>query len=279
MRIYIGDEPLQFELVETLPFSGIMQKLQAWAEGQNLYIIDYRVAAKPGFEDKEELTSDEIDIINLQLGDQRELIESNLRELIDYTDRAGFHLAGVIQSGKRLTAQEERDLANGGVFLAESLQTLQTYLKPDNPESLARALKELNGNPDLVEKINSLALVQNQLKIWLRQTEFSRVSQEEAAERVARFREQIPAIEVELEKIAARFTQGREQEALQMLETVSQTLVDAVVLMRLADDKGQHTGERLVELLGQLTAAIDSRDLVTAADIVDFDLRDLLKEI
>jgi hypothetical protein len=279
MRIYVGDEPLQFELVETLPFSGIMQKLQAWAEGQNLYIIDYRVAAKPGFEDKEELTSDEIDIINLQLGDQRELIESNLRELIDYTDRAGFHLAGVIQSGKRLTAQEERDLANGGVFLAESLQTLQTYLKPDNPESLARALKELNGNPDLVEKINSLALVQNQLKIWLRQTEFSRVSQKEAAERVARFREQIPAIEVELEKIAARFTQGREQEALQMLETVSQTLVDAVVLMRIADDKGQHTGERLVELLGQLTAAIDSRDLVTAADIADFDLRDLLKEI
>jgi len=279
MRIYVGDEPLQFELVETLPLSGIMQKLQAWAEGQNLYIIDYRVAAKPGFEDKEELTSDEIEIINLQLGDQRELIESNLRELIDYTDRAGFHLAGVIQSGKRLTAQEERDLANGGVFLAESLQTLQTYLKPDNPESLARALKELNGNPDLVEKINSLALVQNQLKIWLRQTEFSRVSRDEAVERVARFREQIPAIEGELEKIAARFTQGREQEALQMLETVSQTLVDAVVLMRLADDKGQHTGERLVELLGQLTAAIDSRDLVTAADIVDFDLRDLLKEI
>lgn len=279
MRIYVGDEPLQFELTETLPFSGIMQKLQVWAESQNLYIVDYRVAAKPGFESKDDLTSDEIDIINLQLGDQRELIESNLRELIDYTDRAGFHLAGVIQSGKTLTAQEEQDLATGGVFLAESLQTLQTYLKPDNPESLGRALKELNSNPDLVEKINALALVQNQLKIWLRQTEFSRVSRDEAVERVARFREQVPGIQDELEKIAARFTQGREQEALQMLETVSQTLVDAVVLMRIADDKSQGAGEKLVDLLGQLTAAIDSRDLVTAADIVDFDLRDLLKAI
>jgi hypothetical protein len=279
MEIYVGDERLQFELTETLPFSAIMQKLQAWAESQNLYIVDYRVAAKPGFENKEDLTSEEIAVINLQLGDQRELIESNLRELIDYTDRAGFHLAGVIQAGKTLSPQEEQDLTTGGVFLAESLQTLQTYLKPDNHESLARAVRELNSNPDLIEKINSLALIQNQLKIWLRQTEFSRVTREEAAERIARFREQIPGLQEELQKIAARFTQGREQEALQMLETVSQTMVDAVVLMRIADDQSQGAGEKLVGLLGQLTAAIDSRDLVTAADIVDFDLRDLLKAL
>jgi hypothetical protein len=279
MEIYVGDERLQFELTETLPFSAIMQKLQAWAESQNLYIVDYRVAAKPGFENKEDLTSEEIAVINLQLGDQRELIESNLRELIDYTDRAGFHLAGVIQAGKTLSPQEEQDLTTGGVFLAESLQTLQTYLKPDNHESLAGAVRELNSNPDLIEKINALALIQNQLKIWLRQTEFSRVTREEAAERIARFREQIPVLQEELEKIAARFTQGREQEALQMLETVSQTMVDAVVLMRIADDQSQGAGEKLVGLLGQLTAAIDSRDLVTAADIVDFDLRDLLKAL
>lgn len=279
MEIYVGDERLPFELTETLPFSAIMQKLQAWAESQNLYIVDYRVAAKPGFENKEDLTSEEIAVINLQLGDQRELIESNLRELIDYTDRAGFHLAGVIQAGKTLSPQEEQDLTTGGVFLAESLQTLQTYLKPDNHESLARAVRELNSNPDLIEKINSLALIQNQLKIWLRQTEFSRVTREEAVERIARFREQIPGLQEELEKIAARFTQGREQEALQLLETVSQTMVDAVVLMRIADDQSQGAGERLVGLLGQLTAAIDSRDLVTAADIVDFDLRDLLKAL
>lgn len=279
MEIYVGDERLQFELTEILRFPDILQKLQAWAESQNLFIVDYRVAAKPGFENREELTSAEIDVINLQLGDQRDLIESNLRELIDYTDRAGLHLAGVVQSGRTLGADEQQDLTTGTVFLAESLQTLQTYLRPDNPEMLSRTLKELNSNPDLLEKINALALVQNQLKVWLRQTEFSRVGREEAAERVARFRERVPAMQEELEKIAARLTQGREQEALQLLETVSQTLVDAVVLMRIADDRGQGGSEKLIELLGQLTAAIDSRDLVTAADIVDFDLRDLIRQL
>jgi hypothetical protein len=279
MEIYVGDERLQFELTEELAFSAIMQKLQAWAESQNLYIIDYRIAAKPGFEKKEDLTSEEIDVINLRLGDKRDLIEANLRELIDYTDRAGFHLAGVIQSGRALSPQEEQDLNTGGVFLAESLQTLQTYLKPDNHESLAQAVKELNSNPDLIEKINALALIQNQLKIWLRQTEFSRITPEEAAERVANFRARMPDMQAELERIAARLTQGREQEALQMLEHVSQTMVDAVVLMRIANDDKQRAGEQLVLLLGQLTAAIDSRDLVSAADIVDFDLRDLLKEM
>lgn len=279
MEIYVGDERLKFDLTERLPFSAILQKLQAWAESQNVYIVDYRVAAKPGFENKEDLTSDEIEAVELRLGDQRALIESNLRELIDYTDRAGLHLARVIQAGTALSAQEQQDLATGGVFLAESLQTLQTYLRPDNPESLARAVKELNSNPDLIEKINALALIQNQLRIWLRQTEFSRISPEEARERVARFREQIPDLHNELEKIAARFTQGREQEALQLLESVSQTMVDAVIFMRIAGDQSQDAGKKLVDLLGQLTAAVDSRDLVTAADIVDFDLRDLLKEL
>jgi len=279
MRIYIGDEALQFELTETLPFNQILQKLSAWAESQNLYIIDYRVAAKPEFAGKEDLNSDEIDVINLQIGDQAQLIESNLRELIDYTDRAGLHVARTIQEDKHLTEQEERDLKNGGAFIAESVETLSKHLEPENAEALAKALNELNTNPDLIEKINALAQVQNQLKLWLRQLEFSRISKEEAAERINNFRAQTAELSDKLERIAAFFTQGKEQDALQLLDSVSQTLVDAVILLRIAEDPKKVGGERLIELLGKITAAVDSRDLVTAADIVDFDLRDLLKEL
>lgn len=279
MRIYIGDEALQFELTETLPFNQILQKLSAWAESQNLYIIDYRVAAKPEFAGKEDLNSDEIDVINLQIGDQAQLIESNLRELIDYTDRAGLHVARTIQEDKHLTEQEERDLKNGGAFIAESIETLSKHLEPENAEALAKALNELNTNPDLIEKINALAQVQNQLKLWLRQLEFSRISKEEAAERINNFRAQTAELSDKLERIAAFFTQGKEQDALQLLDSVSQTLVDAVILLRIAEDPKKIGGERLIELLGKITAAVDSRDLVTAADIVDFDLRDLLKEL
>lgn len=279
MRIYIGDEALQFELTETLPFNQILQKLSAWAESQNLYIIDYRVAAKPEFAGKEDLNSDEIDVINLQIGDQAQLIESNLRELIDYTDRAGLHVARTIQEDKHLTEQEERDLKNGGAFIAESIETLSKHLEPENAGALAKALNELNTNPDLIEKINALAQVQNQLKLWLRQLEFSRISKEEAAERINNFRAQTAELSDKLERIAAFFTQGKEQDALQLLDSVSQTLVDAVILLRIAEDPKKVGGERLIELLGKITAAVDSRDLVTAADIVDFDLRDLLKEL
>jgi hypothetical protein len=280
MRIYIGEaEQLNFEMTETLPFVEVLNKLTAWAESQKLYIIDYRVAAKPEFAAKEALNSDEIDVINLQLGNQTDLIESNLRELIDYADRVGLHVAKVIQAGKDLDAKEASDLKTGGVFVAESLATLAKYLKPENADALLAAVNTLNSNPDLIEKINALAAIQNQLRLWLRQTEFSRVSPAEAKEKITAFREQIPALQADLEQIAARFTQGREQEALQKLEMVSQTLVDAVILMRIAGDaKKQHT-EKLVTLLGNLTRAVDSRDLVTAADIADFDLRDLLKEL
>lgn len=266
-------------MTETLPFAEILTKLTAWAESQKRFIIDYRVAAKPEFAEKEDLNSDEIDVINLQIGDQTDLLESNLRELIDYADRVGMHLAKVIQEGKSLDAKETADLKAGGVFVAELLGTLTNYLKPENGESLTNALNALNTNPDLIEKINGLAIIQNQLKLWLRQTEFSRVTPAEATEKVAEFRTRIAELGSELEQIAARFTQGKEQEALQRLETVSQTLVDAAILMRIANDAKKVMAEKLVTLLGDLTKAIDARDLVTAADIVDFDLRDLIKEL
>lgn len=279
MRIYVDEEPLQFELTETLAFPQILAKLTSWAESQKMFIIDYRVAAKPEFAEKEDLNSDEIDVINLQIGDQTDLLESNLRELIDYADRVGMHLAKVIQEGKSLDTKETTDLKAGGVFVAELLGTLTNYLKPENAESLTDALNALNTNPDLIEKINGLAAIQNQLKLWLRQTEFSRVTPAEATGKVAEFRNRIAEFAGELEQIAARFTQGKEQEALQRLETISQTLVDAAILMRIANDAKKDMAEKLVTLLGDLTKAVDSRDLVTAADIVDFDLRDLLKEL
>jgi len=279
MRIYIDDEPLDFELQETLAFSDIMAKLTAWAESQKLYIIDYRIAAKPEFAAKEDLNSDEIDVINLQLGDQTDLVESNLRELIEYTDRVGMHVAKVIQAGNTLNTQEAADLKTGGVFIAESIETLSKYLAAENAVQLTNAIAVFNTQNDLIEKINALAIIQNQLKLWLRHTEFSRVTKEEAAERLVEFRARQDNLQQELEKIAAKLTQGKEQEALQILESVSQIIVDAVVLMRIAEDAKIATGQKFVELLGQLTAAIDARDLVTAADIVDFDLRDLLKEV
>jgi len=285
MRILIrqtetdAGEELNYELEKSLPFGQILDKLQAWAESQGLFIIDYRVAAKPEFANKAELSSDEIDVINLQLGDQLQLVESNLRELVDYTDRAGLHLARAIQEGKTLSENETRDLKNGGAFISESFDALSRYLVAENPDNIAKALNDLNTNPDLVEKINALALLQNQLRLWLRYAEFSRVSPAEAAEKVAVFRGKIPSLQQDAEQIAARLTQGKEQDALVLLETISSTLIDAVVLMRKANDSKMHTGEKLVALMGQLTAAIDARDLVTAADIVDFDLRDLLKEM
>ncbi|MBS0617770.1 MAG: hypothetical protein JSR44_06240 [Spirochaetes bacterium] len=279
MRIYIDDEPLAFELKETLAFSEIMAKLTAWAESQKLFIIDYRIAAKPEFAAKEDLNSDEIDVINLQLGDQTDLVESNLRELIDYTDRVGMHVANTIQAGAALGTQEAADLKTGGVFIAESVETLSKYLPAENAAQLTNAIAVFNTQNDLIEKINALAIIQNQLKLWLRHTEFSRVTKDEAAQRLVEFRARHEDLQQELEKIAAKLTQGKEQEALQILESVSQVLVDAVVLMRIAEDAKVSSGQKFVELLGQLTAAIDARDLVTAADIVDFDLRDLLKEV
>ncbi|MBV6492123.1 MAG: hypothetical protein LDLANPLL_00114 [Turneriella sp.] len=274
-----GEEELNFTLEGSLPFVEILKKLSAWAESQKVFIIDYHVAAKPQYKEKESLNSDEIETIHLRMGDQASLIESNLRELIDYTDRAGLHLAKSIQDARELSENEKADLLSGSSFIAESLETLSRHLVPESIEYMEKAVNALLNNNDLVEKINALGAVQYQLKLWLREREFSRVQPEEAKERIARFREQIPEIKKDLEKVAAYFTQGKEHDALTKLELVSQTLVDAAMLMRIAKDVKAEVVQKIVSLLGDLTQAVTARDLVTAADIADFDLRDALEEI
>ncbi|HRP68247.1 MAG TPA: hypothetical protein PLY93_01795 [Turneriella sp.] len=283
MKIYFdtgsGNQELNFSLEATLPFIEILKKLTEWAESQKVFIVDYRIAAKPEFVENENLNSDEIDSIYLRLGDQTTLIESNLRELIDYTDRAGIHLAKTIQEARALSEQEKGDLNSGAAFIAESLEALSRHLRPESVEYMERAMNALLHQDDLIEKVNALGAVQHQLKLWLRQTEFSRITAEEAKEKVTRFREQISDLSHDLEQIAARFTQGKEQEALSKLEMVSQILVDAAMLMRIAKDSKSALVDKLVSLLGDLTQAVTARDLVTAADIADFDLRDTLQEI
>ncbi|MCS6972595.1 MAG: hypothetical protein NZL89_06175, partial [Leptospiraceae bacterium] len=226
-----------------------------------------------------ELNSDQIEVIRLELGDRHALLGSNLRSLIDYADRAGIHLARTIQSGGALSEKDQEDLAAGGAFIAESLQTLQNYFHVTNKEALAEAIRQFNQNTDLVEKINALALIQNQLKLWLRQLEFAQVSPAQAEEKIQQLRERQSEFDAELEKIAAKFSQGREHEALELLESVTQTLIDAALFIQIANPERSESIEKLIELLNQLAAAMDAHDLVTAADLVDFDLRDLLREL
>lgn len=279
MQIYIGDEPLQFELEKNTPFSEILSELTEWASSQKFYIVDYHIEAKPGFENNERLSSDEIETLRVNVGSQEDLIDSNLRELIDYTDRVGFHVANLIETQKSPDEKDASELKTAWAFVVESVDALSQHLEAQDRTSLKNAVSVLTQVPDLIEKLNALAIIQNQLKLWLRQTEFSRISKEEAIEQLVEFRKRQDALNQDLEQIAAKLTQGKEQEALTLLEPVSQILVDAVLLMQIAEDSKYKDAQKLVELLGQLTAAIDQRDLVTAADIVDFDLRDLLKAV
>ncbi len=279
MQIYIGDEPLQFELEKNTPFAQILSELTEWASSQKVFIIDYHIEAKPGFENNEHLSSDEIETLRVNVGSQEDLIDSNLRELIDYTDRVGIHVANLIETQKSPDEKDASELKTAWAFVVESVDALSQHLEAQDRTSLKNAVSVLTQVPDLIEKLNALAIIQNQLKLWLRQTEFSRISKEEAIEQLVEFRKRQDALNQDLEQIAAKLTQGKEQEALTLLEPVSQILVDAVLLMQIAEDSKYKDAQKLVELLGQLTAAIDQRDLVTAADIVDFDLRDLLKAV
>jgi len=279
MRILVNDEPLNFEIQERLSVAEAIDKVRTWAEGQGHFVIDYRIAALPEFADSEALMTDQVELIDITLGDQRDLVETNLRDLIDYSDRMGYFLAKAISEGRTLDDKEQASLIEACAFMDESIMALLSHLAPENKQDLSQAVKDLKNQADLVLKINALAIIKNQIQLWLRSVEFSRIDSSEAENKLTEFRSQIGQLKSDLEKIASQMTRGKEQAALQALESAMQKITDAMILMRIAEDTKKDEGKSILIILRTLTQHLDEKDWVSAADVVDFDLRDALDRL
>lgn len=279
MRILVNGDELPFTLEEILPVEKVIEKVAEWARTQNAYILDYRIKAAPGFEKAEKLNSDQTELIDFELGNTFDLISGNVNELDAYLDRMGVFLADKISAGAELTEKEKAEVAEGIDYIRQVTSELEERMGHDAGEELERALISLSATNDLMVKIQSLAVIKNQAGVWLRKVKFGSLTQTEMAELRAKFIEKVPETEASLEKIASLLTMGKESEALQKLEMAMEIISDGLVLLSMTGypDSEKITGT--LKLMSELTAALDSSDMVTAADIIDFDLRESLAKL
>ena len=272
MEIYINKEPVAFQLEKETSLDSIINYMHDWANQQNLYVLDYKV-----FPEIPTLKSvNQIKTIHITVGKQEDLVFENLQNLSDYLDNIGSFIASKITAHNLLTEEERKQLNEGYEWIKDSVDGLSKFFS--SSELIADTmLSSLDAEGQLLDQIELLANLKNAVMNMMRQVQFAGLSEKEIENMIDDFVEAIPQVTVKLEEIATGFTLGKEAEALSSLEETVQYIMEGITVLR--KKNVNFNSDKMVSILNDLTRSLDESDFVTAADIVDFDLKEELYKL
>ena len=291
MQIKINQEPIDFKLSENITLGEVLKCIQSWAEKKDLFILNYKLSPKdePASQAGENILSSEINLLDVEVGTQSDLYRDSLQELNSYVDRMGFFLASKVQEGKNLSESEEVTIREGLEWIIESVSRIMRQLNvafQEKAKGYLSVLEEFK-NKDHIDLLNeeeqipfldNLAGIKNQALIWYKACQYHGVTQKELKQLLEELKQETLKVLESLEEIAADLTAGKEAAALQKIEDLASFISDMLSLLY---QTTVHEKERsqLVHVLDQLMSALSKGDLVTAADLVDYEIREALEKI
>lgn len=276
MQILVNGEELSFTLQKKESLEKILERVAEWAQKGDLYILDYRIKGKNQQDEMLSHDSETIEVLDVLLGNRSQLVLSQLKELDAYINRMGTFLASKMSSEADLQAHEKKDLNDGLVYIQESLGALEAHL-PKAGEELEGAILSLRSTKDPMQRISALAMIKNKTSLWLKQAEFALQSEEERAQARKEFFSYLNEVHPILESVAMDITMGKESNALEVLGDFLDRLSSGLAILNTENRENLERKEKLnnfLRILSDLAAALDRSDMVTAADIVDFDIKE-----
>ena len=290
MKITVNREPITFELEHDITISEILEYIQKWAGEQNLFILNYQVLPLKEAKNlaEENLLSSEVNALKVEVGTQNDLYRENLVELDRYLEQMGYFIANGLQEEKKLNEKEMAIVKEGLSWVMESVQMLAQQTKFIPNESLTKILKALQKFQNIEIKtfesesilifLDYLGILKNYVAISAQASKYKGIAKEKLDALIKEFKEEAVKVLNSLEDIASDLTAGREGKAIQRIEELVDFISDALSLIYQIEEN-QEEKEKLVKSLGELTSALSKGDLVTAADIVDYDIRECLEKI
>ena len=284
MEILVNQTPLDFELQDTISLPQVINHIEDWAGQNNYYVLDYTytTTGTATTQNETSIMSSDIAKLEIQVGDQGDLIEQNLIEVSTYIDKAGSFIADSVQNEKELPNDEITNIQEGFSWIQDVLQSVKKQMQIGASEEFNHALDNITSLELNVESmmpaLQVLAVLRNHVLIWLKQYNFSKLSQADYEKLKNELQADIPKLHDSIEQIATNLTVGKEAEALMKLEGIVPFLSDVLAAINV-EGKNEDICTELISVLNNLTTALDSNDSVTAADLVDYDLRELLDKI
>ena len=291
MQITVNKETLDFKLSEDITLAEVLTHIQSWADEKGLFILNYNVSDQGGsvkVATNYDMLSSEIDLLNVEVGTQTDLYRDHLTELNQYNDRRGFFLASKIQDGKTLNHDEEKTFIEGLEWIIESVSRVTKQLNLNTDASLTDHLSilgqasncelDFSNEKDQASFLDSLGSIKNQALVWSKTCQYYGVKEDELQALLEELQKETLLVLESLEEIATDLTAGKESAALEKIETLGNFISDVLSLLHQTTEFEEEKF-KLVQVLDELTSALSKGDLVTAADLVDYDVREILEKI
>ena len=290
MNIFVNQQPLNFELQEELSFPKILEHINQWVKEQKIFLLNYTITPKADFKDIEhsQLTSNTIDSIHFDLGETRDIYYESIKELEQYIDKLGSFLAKSIQENKVLNENDIETIHNGLVWISETLasitshslinKTEEVYLCMTMIQEVIQKSSSFNYNnlEEMLPLIESLAIIKNYSLGWHKIWQFYGASPEELQRLLTDFRHECYKALQSLDEIATDLTVGNEKKAMVVIEHLVDFLSDGLAIIHL-NNTYKSESLKIVNILLELTNFLDNGDMANAADIIDYDLKEILE--
>lgn len=285
MQILVNGENLDFEMTQKTSLTDILKYISDWARQDATYILDYRIDGKEKVSGAD-YHSENMNTLEVSLGSAENLFLEHILELEEYLDKMGNHLAVMLQNQTSAGADVDlsSEVLDGLAWIHDSAETiLNRFGQPPMAELelLQAAPHEIAS--ELSGVLQVLIEIRQSLEAWKKNIIMKSLSGEEKTQYCKKFLGEIEGSLERLEGIVQNFTIGKEAEALGEFELYLIWLSEGLALLASREEESialpQEARNKLDEIKGLLPEihdALENADFVTLADILDYDLREMI---
>lgn len=304
MEIYVNDHKLDVNLENERTMGDVFQGVSKWVETNGKYIVSCFADGRDfGIQEMGGLDYANFRRMDFIIGEELDVLVSGLEELDRYVDNIGNTLVG----RDSLTEGEARDLAEGMIWIDSiitsakkllklRLDTIRPMGKGKNVEEILDSLHARVTHLETVESLESFLEDLRDLKLFIldlrNRTAILDLDKEKLLEIVKEYSENMAAIQRDFISVNEHFQAGRDPKATEILtHSINRlnTLLTALISLknthpdlkiesiRVGEEELSQFNQNLNEVLLQIVTALENQDIVSAGDILEYELPDYLE--
>lgn len=303
MIIYVNEEVLETKLEQEKTIGEVYQAINSWVESSGKYLVNCFVdGVEKNFSDLKELEIESVKRLDFYVGEDIDILIASLLELDKYIDNVGNALFG----RDSLTPKETQDLKEGLNWIQTVLSSAKNLLRLDYmriiPHGSDKNMLEIIAKAvDPENKLDSVPLIEDylenlrDLKLFvmdlINRVTLMNIDTETVKEILTTYGEHMEVLKKEFIRVNENFQSGKDHLATELLSHSTGRLhimISGLISVasrgndvkvediKIGDDTLFTVNTLFSEKLSQIEKALADKDIVTAGDILEYELPEIL---
>ena len=215
-----------------------------------------------------------------------DLLRLHLNDLSDYIDKV---IVFLIKNDNKIDGNDQiQTLKESFQWINESATAIEKNLSKKierNSQKALQMLREcsvqklnLSNRTFRIELLKNLTILKNYFLHLSKLYTFSGLQKNDLKCLLDEFKEETKKVLDDLEEIATHLTVGNENQAILSIESLVTFLSDGLNILYLNECYAEER-EKIMTILNELTNSLYAGNIVNSADLIDYDLREVLEVI